>query len=63
MREELNRNDEIVYSHQNSKIKQNRPNAERHKVSAAAVVMWLLLALVALSLWLMRLLGTISLPV
>ncbi len=62
MREELKKNEDVVFSQQDAKVKMNLPNRGRHYVNAGAVVTWLLLALVALSLWLMRLLGTISLP-
>ncbi len=62
MREELKKNEDIVFNHQNAKVKMNLPNKARRYVHAGSVVAWLLLALAALSLWLMRLLGTISLP-
>ncbi len=62
MREELKKNEDVVFSHQNARVKMNLPNQARRYVHAGSVVAWLLLALVALSLWLMRLLGTISLP-
>ncbi len=62
MREELKKNEDVVFSHQNAKVQMNLPNKARRYVHAGSVVAWLLLALVALSLWLMRLLGTISLP-
>ncbi len=63
MREELNRNEDVIFSHQDAKVKMNLPNKARHYVRAGAVIAWLLLALLALSLWLMRLLGTINLPI
>ncbi len=63
MREELKKNEDVVFTHQDVKVKMNLPNKARHYVHAGWVVAWLLLALVALSLWLMRLLGTIKLPV
>ncbi len=63
MREELNRNEDVIFSHQDAKVKMNLPNKARRYVRAGAVIAWLLLALLALSLWLMRLLGTINLPI
>ncbi len=65
MREELKKNEEVVFIQQNARVIQNRGhvrNEARRYVRAGSVVAWLLLALIALSLWLMRLLGTISLP-
>ncbi len=62
MREELKKNEDVVFTRQDEKVKRNLPNQARRYVHAGAIVAWLLLALVALSLWLMRLLGAISLP-
>ncbi len=62
MREELTRNEDVIFNQQDARIKMNRPNALRHHVSLYPVLGWLLLALAALSLWLLRLLGIIHLP-
>ncbi len=66
MKEELPKNDEVIFNRQNLIVQEtpgNTRNAQRRYVPAGWVIFWLLLALVALSLWLMRLLGTIALPV
>ncbi len=62
MREELSKNEEVIFALQIKRVKQELPNSARRYVRAGAVVCWLLLALVALALWLMRLMGTITLP-
>ncbi len=62
MREELKKNEDIVFNHQNARVKMNLPNQARRYVHAGAVVAWLLLALASLFLWLIRLMGTINLP-
>ncbi len=65
MNEELPKNDEVIFDRQNATVKENQgntKNTQRRYVPAGWVIFWLLLALVSLSLWLMRLLGTISLP-
>lgn len=65
MREELSANEDIVFAQQIDKVVQVRGgavNKPRQLVSAGGVIFWHLLALVALNLWLLRLLGYISLP-
>lgn len=64
MREELGKNEEVVAQQQASKVMNNRGNtrnAPRRQVSALWIIVWFVLALVALSLWLLRLLGVICL--
>jgi hypothetical protein len=65
MREELSPNEDIIFAQQNRKVVMGRgstANKPRQLVSAAGVISWYLLALAALDLWLLRLLGYISLP-
>ena len=65
MREELSPNEDIIFAQQNRKVVMGRgstANKPRQLVSAAGVISWYLLALAALDLWLLRLLGFISLP-
>ena len=65
MREELPPNQDIIFTQQIDKVMKGRGgavNKPRRLVSSAAVIFWHLLALIALDLWLLRLLGYISLP-
>lgn len=65
MREELAPNEEIIFTQQNRKVVMGRGsvvNKPRQLVSAAWIILWYLLALISLDLWLLRLLGYISLP-
>ncbi len=65
MREELSANEDIIFTQQIDKVVQGRGstvNKPRQLVSVSGVIFWHLLALVALDLWLLRLLGYISLP-
>ena len=65
MREELAANEDIVFAQQNQKVVMGRGstvNKPRQLVSAGGVITWHLLALIALNLWLLRLLGYIALP-
>lgn len=65
MREELPPNQDIIFTQQIDKVMQGRGgvvNRPRRLVSSTAVIFWHLLALIALDLWLLRLLGYISLP-
>lgn len=60
MKEELPRNEDIVFTQQNERVKRSRgkiSNTQRRYVSAGAVILWLLLALAGLCLWALRLLG------
>lgn len=60
MREEMGRNEEVIAQQQASKVMNNRGNprnvARRH-VGAFWVLFWLFLALISVSMWLLRLLG------
>lgn len=59
MKEELPRNEDIVFAKQNERVKRSRgqaSNTQRRYVSAGAVILWLLLALAGLYLWALRLL-------
>ena len=65
MREELAPNEDIVFAQQNQKVMLSRGSAvnkPRQLVSAGMVITWHVLALIALNLWLLRLLGYIPLP-
>ena len=65
MREELAPNEDIIFKQQNQKVVLGRghvTNKPRQLVSEAGVIVWYLLALAALDLWLLRLLGYIALP-
>ncbi len=65
MREELAANEEIIFAQQNRKVVLGRgstANKPRQLVSAGWTIFWYLLALAALDLWLLRLLGYVSLP-
>ena len=65
MKEELSPNEDIIFARQNQKVVLGRGrivNKPRQLVSAAGIIFWHLLALAALNLWLLRILGYISLP-
>lgn len=65
MREELGRDEEVVARLQASKVmsqRDNPRNTQRRYVSALWVVVWFFLALVAISLWMLRLLEVIPSP-
>lgn len=65
MREELGKDEEVVARQQTSKVmsqRDNPRNTQRRYVGAFWIILWYLLALVALSLWLLRLLGIIQSP-
>ena len=57
MREELPKNQDVVFEQQTDKLKREQKNTRRSGVSRTWVIFWYLLALVALSLWLFKLLG------
>ncbi len=64
MKEELPRNEEVIFDRQISLVVDNQGNTEnkqRRYVRAGWLIFWLLLALVSLCLWLMRLLGVLNL--
>lgn len=63
MKEELPRNQEVIHVRQTQKLKNARANPvnlQRHHVSAGWLIFLHLLALAALILWLLRLLGVFS---
>ena len=65
MKEELAPNEDIIFAQQNHKVVLGRGNVEnkpRQLVSAVSLIFLHLLPLAALNLWLLRLLGYISLP-
>lgn len=65
MNEELPRNEDSIFNRQNQRVKENRGrtrNRQRHYVSAAGIVFWMLLAAICLHLWVLRMLGVIELP-
>lgn len=59
MKEELPRNEDIVFAKQNERVKRSRgqaSNTQRRYVSAGGVILCLLLALAGLCLWALHLL-------
>ncbi len=60
MKEELPRNEDVVFNQQNKRMMEHRDNpanCQRRYVRPGEVIAWLLVATLALSLWLARLLG------
>ncbi len=65
MREELSANEDIIFAQQNQKVVMGRGgavNKPRQLISVGRVISWHILALIALNLWLLRLLGYIPAP-
>lgn len=65
MREELGKNEDVVARQQSSKVMSHRDNPQnlpRRYVGAFWVIFWFILALAALTLWLLRLLGYVQAP-
>lgn len=65
MREDLPKNDEVLHDKQIVTLTSaaGRPvNRQRSYVSAAPIIFFMLLALAALNLWLLRLLNLVTLP-
>ena len=65
MREELGKDEEVVARQQTSKVmsrRDNLKNVPRRYVGSFSIIAWYLLALIAISLWLLRLLGIIRTP-
>ncbi len=63
MKEELSKNDEVVFIQQNKRVMAGGGNVENEShcaVHPASVIAWLLLALAGLCLWMLRLLGVFS---
>ncbi|MBE6419081.1 MAG: hypothetical protein E7031_03035 [Akkermansiaceae bacterium] len=61
MREELPKNVDVVVEQQADKLLRDQKNTRRGAVSRAWVITWYSLALVSLCLWLLKLLGYITL--
>ncbi|MBR5212937.1 MAG: hypothetical protein IKV92_01605 [Akkermansia sp.] len=61
MREELPKNVDVVVQQQAGKLLRDQKNARRGGVSSGWVITWYLLALVSVCLWLLKLLGYVSL--
>lgn len=60
MREELPKNVDVVVQQQAGKLLRDQKNARRSGVSRGWVITWYFLALVSVCLWLLKLLGYIS---
>lgn len=63
MREEMDKNEDVIRVQQEVKVKTSRGkpiNTQRHYVGAWTIVMWHFLALVAVFFWLLRLLGVVD---
>lgn len=64
MREEMGKSEEVIAQQQASKVMNNRGNTRnvpRRQVSAFWIILWFILALIALTLWMLRLLGILQL--
>lgn len=64
MREEMGKNEEVIAQQQASKVMNNRGNTRntpRRQVGACWVILWLMVALISMTLWLLRLSGIINL--
>ncbi len=64
MREEMSSNEDVIFNRQNARVVTNRDNPvnlQRRHVTPGWIVLWYLLALVSVCLWLLRLLGVVSL--
>lgn len=55
--EELPENDEVIYGKQANKVINHQRNTSRHQVRPAVIVFWYLLALIAVCLWTLQILG------
>lgn len=65
IREELGKDEEVVARLQSSKVMSHRDNPKnipRRCVGAFWVIFWFVLALIFLTLWLLRLLGIVRPP-
>ena len=59
----MGKNEEIVAQQQTSKVKSHRANPQnipRRYVGSFWVIFWFVLALISLSLWMLRLLGYVQ---
>lgn len=62
MREEMSSNEDVIFNRQNARVvthRDNPVNLQRRHVRPAWLIFWHLLALAALCLWLLRLLGAL----
>ena len=60
----MGKNEEVIAQQQASKVMNNRGNTRntpRHQVGAFWVILWLMVALISMTLWLLRLSGIINL--
>ncbi len=62
MREEIPKNEDVIFDQQTAKVINHQKNAARRQVSHGDIIAWFLIALIAISLWTLHLLGLISLP-
>lgn len=62
MREEIPRNEDVIFDQQTAKVKNHQKNAARRQVRPMIIITWYLLALIAICLWTLSLFGVISLP-
>lgn len=63
MSEEMPKNEDVIFNQQTEKVRTSRGNPinrQRRHVSAGWLITWHLLALMALCLWMLRLLGAIA---
>lgn len=63
MREEMDKNEDLVHDIQVQKVKDARgtpENTQRRYVNAWSIVLWHFCALVAVCFWLLRLLGVVD---
>ncbi len=61
MQEELGKSEDVVTHQQSARIKHGADNSPRRSVSGKSIIAWFALALLALFLWLLRLLGVVEL--
>ena len=57
MREEIPKNEDVIFIQQTAKVKQGLGNAPRRLVKPGWVITWYLMALFAVAAWAYRLLG------
>jgi hypothetical protein len=62
VKEEIPKNEGVIYDQQIIKIKTRQHNATRRQIRPGWVITWYLFALVAVAAWAYRLLGYYSLP-
>ncbi len=62
MREEIPRNEDVIFDQQTAKVMNHLGNSIRRQVKPGWVIAWYLLALLGIAAWAYHLLGYISLP-